>query len=140
MQSLLSYNKPDNRLTTTTIISPQSPPQPSSSSTASPTSTSTTTPPPQSPSHAAAIPSWIMDSFVFDEYNKRVNQVSQFAMDSKFIEATKKLVEYGNREFLRSFQLKPEIKECNNSNHNSGNNSDNNNKKWCQDHCSYYSD
>jgi hypothetical protein len=77
----------------------------------------TTIVPPQPSSSPAAIPSWIMDSFVFDEYSKKVNQVSQFVVESKFIEATQKLVEYGNREFLRSFQLRSEIKECNNSNH-----------------------
>jgi hypothetical protein len=43
---------------------------------------------------------------VFDEYSKKVNQ---FVVESKFIEATQKLVEYGNREFLRSFQLRTEI-------------------------------
>jgi hypothetical protein len=53
-----------------------------------------------SPSHAAAIPSWIMDSFVFDEYNRKVSHVSQFVLESKFIEAIQKLVEYGNREFF----------------------------------------
>ena len=30
-------------------------------------------------------------------------------LENKFIEATKKLVEYGNREFLRSFRLRTEI-------------------------------
>jgi hypothetical protein len=44
-------------------------------------------------------------------------------MENKFIEAIKRLVEYGNREFLRSFQLRAEIKECgNNSNRNSNDN------------------
>ena len=53
---------------------------------------------------------------MFDEYNRKVNQVSQFIIESKFIEATQKLVEYGNREFLRSFQLRTEIvKETNNN-------------------------
>jgi hypothetical protein len=46
-------------------------------------------------------------------------------MESKFLEAIRKLVEYSNREFLRSFQLRLEIKECN-GNSNSINNSDNN--------------
>jgi hypothetical protein len=101
----------------TTIISS---PQPSSGS-----STSTTTPPLSS----AAILSWIMDSFVFDEYNKKVSQVSQFVMENKFLEAIRKLVEYGNREFLRSFQLRSEIKERsgNGSNANSRNGNDKNN-------------
>ena len=42
-------------------------------------------------------------------------------MENKFLEAIRKLVEYGNREFLRSFQLKAEIingKEPNNRNTN----------------------
>ena len=46
---------------------------------------------------------------MFDEYSRKVSQVSQFAVQSKFIEATQKLIEYGNREFLRSFQLRTEI-------------------------------
>jgi hypothetical protein len=57
----------------------------------------------------AAIPSWIVDSFVFDDYNKKVNQVSQFVIENKFLEAIKQLVTYGNREFLRSFRLRTEI-------------------------------
>jgi hypothetical protein len=71
-----------------------------------------------------------MDSFVFDEYSRKVSQVSQFVVESKFIEAIKKLVEYGNIEFLRSFQLRSEIiKEGNKSRNGNGNysNNDNNN-------------
>jgi hypothetical protein len=73
-----------------------------------------------------------VDSFVFDEYSKKVNQVSQFVIENKFLEAIRKLVEYGNREFLRSFQLRSEIKEggngnSRNSNDNSNKNNDNNN-------------
>jgi hypothetical protein len=45
---------------------------------------------------------------------REVSQVSQFVVEGKFIEATQKLVEYGNREFLRSFQLRAEIKDSNN--------------------------
>jgi hypothetical protein len=76
--------------------------------------------PSPSPLSAAAIPSsWIVDSFVFDEYSRKVSQVSQFVVQSKFIEATQKLVEYGNREFLRSFQLRAEIiQEQTNTNNN----------------------
>ena len=59
-----------------------------------------------------------MDSFVFDDYSKKVNHVSQFVMEGKFLEAIRRLVEYGNREFLRSFQLRSEIKEGNNGNGN----------------------
>jgi hypothetical protein len=107
-------------LTTTTVVSPQSPTlQHSSSSSSAPT---------PSPSRAATTPSWIVDSFVFDEYNRKVRQVSQFVMESKFLEAIRKLVEYGNREFLRSFQLRSEIKECNNSNGNSNSINNNDNK------------
>ena len=51
-------------------------------------------------------------------------------MESKFLEAIRKLVEYGNREFLKSFQLRSEIKEgsgdSNNGNDNSNNNNDDN--------------
>ena len=96
----------------TTTISP-SPHQPSSSSEPSPSPATT------------AIPLWIMDSFVFDEYSRKVSQVSQFVVESKFIEATQKLVEYGNREFLRSFQLRAEIinvKEQTSNNTNTINN------------------
>jgi hypothetical protein len=68
-----------------------------------------------------------MDSFVFDDYSKKVNQVSQFVMENKFLEAMRRLIEYGNREFLRSFQLRSEIKEGDNGkNVNSNNNSSNN--------------
>ena len=68
-----------------------------------------------------------MDSFVFDDYTKKVNQVSQFVMENKFLEAIRKLVEYGNREFLRSFQLRSGIKEnSGNGNKNSSGNSNNN--------------
>ena len=77
-----------------------------------------------------SIHSLIMDSFVFDDYAKKVNQVSQFVIESKFLEAIRRLVEYGNREFLRSFQLRSEIKECGNngnSNKNSSNNGNNSN-------------
>jgi hypothetical protein len=92
-------------LTATTIITPP-PPQQSNSTPSTPTSpTKSTSSSPPSP--AAAIPCWIIDSFVFDDYAKKVNQVSQFVVESKFIEATQKHVEYGNREFLRSFQLRP---------------------------------
>ena len=37
-------------------------------------------------------------------------------MENKFIEAIKQLVTYGNREFLRSFRLRTEIKEEHNNN------------------------
>ena len=67
---------------------------------------------------------------MFDEYSKKVNQVSQFVVESKFIEATQKLVEYGNREFLRSFQLRAEIingkEQTTPSNNNNNANSINN--------------
>jgi hypothetical protein len=63
-----------------------------------------------------------MDSFVFDDYSKKVNQVSQFMMENKFLEAIRRLVEYGNREFLRSFQLRSEVKEGSNGNGNGNNN------------------
>jgi hypothetical protein len=69
-----------------------------------------------------------MDAFVFDDYTKKVNQVSQFIMENKFLEAIRKLVEYGNREFLRSFQLRSEIKE--NSGNGNGNNGNNNNNTF----------
>ena len=52
---------------------------------------------------------------------------SQFVVESKFIEATQKLVEYGNREFLRSFQLRSEVKEGGNGNSRNGNDNSNNN-------------
>jgi hypothetical protein len=51
-------------------------------------------------------------------------------MESKFLEAIKRLVTYDNKEFLRSFQLRSEIKECNNDNSNGRNKditNDNNN-------------
>ena len=67
-----------------------------------------------------------MDSFVFADYSKKVNQVRQFVIESKFLEAIRKLVEYGNREFLRSFQLKSEIKEGSNGNGKNTNNDNNN--------------
>ena len=37
-------------------------------------------------------------------------------MENKFLEAIKQLVTYGNREFLRSFRLRTEIKEEHNNN------------------------
>ena len=89
-------------------------PQPNSTS-----STATTTTP--------SIHSLTMDSFVFDEYNKRVNQVSRLVLESRFLEAIRKLVEYGNREFLRSFQLRSEIKQGNNGNNGNRNSNNNNN-------------
>ena len=48
-------------------------------------------------------------------------------MESKFLEAIRKLVEYGNREFLRSFRLRPEIKEADNGNGNNNTNTNSNN-------------
>ena len=68
-----------------------------------------------------------MDSFVFDEYNKRVHQVTNLVIENKFLEAIRRLVEYGNREFLRSFQLRLEIKEGGNGNSRNGNGNNNNN-------------
>ena len=54
---------------------------------------------------------------MFDDYHKKINQVNQLIMENKFLEAIKQLVDYGNREFLRSFQLGSEImKEGDNSN------------------------
>jgi hypothetical protein len=49
-------------------------------------------------------------------------------MENKFLEAIRKLVEYGNREFLRSFQLRSGIKE--NSGNGNGNNGDKNNNTF----------
>src|SRR5919201_3651468 len=74
-----------------------------------------------------SIHSFIMDSFVFDEYNKRVHQVTNLVIENKFLEAIRRLVEYGNREFLRSFQLRLEIKEGGNGNSRNGNGNNNNN-------------
>jgi hypothetical protein len=68
-----------------------------------------------------------MDSFVFDEYNKRVHQVNNLIIENKFLEAIRKLVQYGNREFLRSFQLRSEIKESGNGYSRNGNDDSNNN-------------
>jgi hypothetical protein len=48
-------------------------------------------------------------------------------VESKFLEAIRKLVEYGNREFLRSFRLRPEIKEADNGNGNNNTNTNSNN-------------
>jgi hypothetical protein len=67
-----------------------------------------------------------MDSFVFADYSKKVNEVSQFIIESRFLEAIRKLVEYGNKEFLRSFQLRSEIKEGGNGNGKNTNNDNNN--------------
>jgi hypothetical protein len=92
--------------TTTTII----PPSPRAES------------PPSSTPVTSIHSSLIMDSFVFDDYSKKVNQVSQFMMENKFFEAIRRLIEYGNREFLRSFQLRSEVKEGSNGNGNGNNN------------------
>jgi hypothetical protein len=67
--------------------------------------------------------SFITDCFVFDDYHKKINQVNQLIIEKKFLEAIKQLVRYGNREFLKSFQLRSEIKELEEDNNN------NNNKK-----------
>jgi hypothetical protein len=115
-------------LTATTIITPPPPPQQQSNSTPSTSTSPTKSTSSSPPSPAAAIPCWIMDSFVFDDYTKKVNQVSQFVMENKFLEAMGRLIEYGNREFLRSFQLRSEIKQqgSGNGNKNSSGNSNNN--------------
>jgi nicotinic acid phosphoribosyltransferase len=42
--------------------------------------------------------------------------MNQLITEDKFIEGIKQSILYGNREFLRSFQLRLEIKECNSSN------------------------
>ena len=52
---------------------------------------------------------------MFDEYNKKINQMNQLVTENKFIEGIKQWILYGNREFLRSFQLRLEIKERNSS-------------------------
>ena len=44
--------------------------------------------------------------------------MNQLITEEKFIEGIKQSILYGNREFLRSFQLRLEIKECNSSNSN----------------------
>ena len=53
---------------------------------------------------------------MFDEYNKKINQMNQLVIENKFIEGIRQSILYGNREFLRSFQLRLEIRERNISN------------------------
>jgi hypothetical protein len=103
-------------LTASTIISPPHQPNSASLTAATPTTESAT---PSSPIRT----SFIIDCFVFDDYNKKVNQMNQLVTENKFIEGIKQSILYGNREFLRSFQLRLEIRERNISN---GSNQDKN--------------